>query len=118
MTQEFSASQQNSFEVRYLVFADIEYNGYAIDVYDSLSEANIVMNKIWELGNPVTPFSFQDLVAIFNYMNFASYKLNEESMFFEKSLTAETNGFYTVGIVEINDNFTLEDYLTSRKSNL
>lgn len=99
---------------KFLVFTDIEYNGYVIDIYDNYSAAKIVMDKIWALGDPVTPFSLQDLVAIFNYMNFRRYELNEENMFVEKSLIDQSNGFYTVGIVEIHDDFTLEAYLKSR----
>ena len=48
--------------------------------------------------------------------SFARYKLDEEHLFYEKVLVDQSNGFYTVGIVELNENLTLEDYLKSRKS--
>jgi hypothetical protein len=108
----------NNPDSKFLVFADIDYDGFVIDIYDNSSAATIVKDKTWALGNPPSPFSLEDLVAIFNYMNYRSYKLTEENMFSNKSLSTKSNGFYTVGIVEINNNFTLEDYLTSRKSNL
>ena len=100
--------------MQFLIFADLEYNGFVINIYDNLPTAKIVMNKVWELGNPPTPFSLEDLSAFFIHLNYRFYKLTKENMYYEKTIVDQSNGFYTVGIVELNDDFTVEDYLNSR----
>ena len=47
-------------------------------------------------------------------MELIPYKINDETRFEVKSVSSQTNGFYTVGIVEITDEFTLDAYLNSR----
>ncbi|NQU84294.1 MAG: hypothetical protein HQ541_00905 [Mariniphaga sp.] len=102
--------------MQHLVFADIEYNGFVIGVYNSYSEAKIVMDKIWALGDPSSPFLLEDLYAFYKYMEFESYKLNEDNMFENQSKIDQSNGYYTVGIVEMNDKITVESYIEKRNS--
>lgn len=98
----------------YLVYADIEYKGFIINSFTSINEAKITADKIWQFGNPPSPYSLHDLTEIFSQKSIAKYELDEDHLFYEKALTEQSNGFYTVGIAELNENFTLEDYLKSR----
>ena len=105
-----------SEKIQYLVFADIEYAGFLIGIYDNYSTTEIIMDKIWALGDPPSPFLMEDLVTFYSYLKFDSYRLTEDNMFEYQSIDSRSNGYYTVGIVELKDGFTVESYLRARNA--
>ena len=100
--------------MQYLVFADIEFNGFIIGVFESYLEAEIVKYNTWILGDPPSSLSLEDIEALFKSRNLISYQLNDDNMFENQSLECQSNGFYTVGIFELEDELTAEFYAMMR----
>ena len=98
----------------FLVFADIELDGFVVAVCDSRGEANIIMKKIFALGELPSPFSLEDITEMLYYFRFTHYKLTEENKFAVNCLDYCSNGFFSVGIAELNNQFTEHDYIQSR----
>lgn len=58
----------------------------------------------------------EGLVAFYSYLKFDSYRLTEDNMFENQSTNSRSNGYYTAGIVELKDDFTVESYLRVRNA--
>jgi hypothetical protein len=57
LIKKFINLKENKIRMKsnYLVFIDVELFGFVVDIYEDNHTAKIIMNMIWELGNPPTP---------------------------------------------------------------
>lgn len=109
--EKFNNSNSNP---SFLVFADIDKQGFIIGVYPGIEHARIIQQKIWQMGAPPTPFSLTDIVDFFEHMDFGRYLLDEEHLFESLSQESESNGYFTVGTVKLEGEMTVQSYIDRR----
>lgn len=101
-------------EVEYLLFADLELDGFIIDVFDNHKQAVKKMHELWHFIASLWTLSHNDIVGKISAISQKRYRLTEETRYETIGLEGCSNGFYTVGVVKLNNKFTQEEYEKKR----
>lgn len=113
-----SGLQKNSSllgnKIHYLLFADLEKNGFVIDVFGDKKQAETKMNELWSFISSLWKYSHAEIVEKVQPLCKKSYKLSGATRYESFSSQSQSNGTYTVGLVELKDDFGIDWYLKQR----
>jgi|GEM_PF-7016011 len=100
----------------YLLFADLELNGFVIDVFGDKKQAETKMNELWSFISSLNKYPHAKIVEKVQSLCKKSYKLSEATRYESCSSQSQSNGIYTVGLVELKNEFGIDWYLRSRSN--
>ena len=98
----------------FLLFIDLELDGFVIDIFDNQKQANQKMEEFWEFVSSLRNFTRDKIVQKVSSLSQQHYKLTEKKRYENISIVSRSNGFNTVGVVKINDSFTVDSYVKMR----
>lgn len=99
---------------QYMLFIDLELNGFIIDVFDDEKQASDKMDELWQFIESLRTYSYKETVEKVRLISQNNYKLTEKNRYESVSLMSRSNGIYTAGIVKVDKLFTIEIYLNRR----
>ena len=82
--------------------------------FDSKEQAENKMGELWKFISSLWNVSHYEIIEKIDELSKKSYKLSEATRYQSCSLVSQSNGFYTVGLVELKDEFGIDWYLKSR----
>lgn len=100
---------------KYLLFIDLELDGFVIDIFDDKKHANQKMEELWDFVASLWNFTHDEITQKVDSLSQRHYKLTEKTRYETGSLVSQSNGIHTAGVIKINDSFTVDSYVKTRE---
>lgn len=113
-TEQHKETVIHSNKSHFLLFADLELDGFVIEVFSDKEQAENKMNELWSFIDSLWNVSHYEIVGKIDELSKKSYNLLEATKHESSSFVCQSNGFYTVGLVELKDEFGIDWYLSQR----
>jgi len=101
-------------EREYLVIAELKYTGFIIGASDDHKAAERKAERIYALSDY---YPFNQLYKLKSHLlTYESYNINGNAEYFWKCKSCQSNGAYSVYIVEIDESFSIQQFISERSS--
>jgi len=99
---------------QYIVIAELENDGYIIGTNSKLQEAEDKLAEIFVLSDLHPIYESHELNEYLK--SFQSYTINGNGEYIGNFKTCTSNGVFSVYIIEISDNFSLQQFISERSA--
>ncbi len=97
----------------YLVIAELENNGYVIGITDDLKAAKYKIDKLFAIANQ---YPINQIQRFNKYLKkYQSYTITGNAIYCGKDVQCISNGLFSIYIIEMNKNFTLQQFIYERQ---